>query len=353
MTPTRREALRVGALGLVALCSCQAGRRRHQADVRRVLQRVDARASVDGAGVHLRRSLGGAALAMVDPFLLLDEIRTDTAADLGAGFPDHPHRGFETVSYVLEGAFAHADSVGNHGRIADGGAQWMTAGRGIIHREIPTPSARGSLWGLQIWVNLPAHRKWTAPRYQDLEPSRITRAQLGDADVRVVAGTVAGHRGPIDGIVTAPTLLDLALPAGGRAEHALPGDHAAVIYGLAGQVAIGSAATTVAAGQLAVLGPGARVTIGSTTGGRVLLLAAAPIREPVARRGPFVMTTDDELRQAFADYRARRLRTAESLGASPHTSARRRRRALAMTDTELKLMAAAASIGLSRSPTIG
>jgi redox-sensitive bicupin YhaK (pirin superfamily) len=264
--------------------------------------------------VKLRKSLGGRALPMLDPFLMLDELRSADAADFQAGFPSHPHRGFETVSYLLEGAFEHADSVGNHGRIHDGGAQWMTAGRGIIHSEMPTGSARGALWGLQLWINLPARSKWIAPRYQDLEPGAVPSGALGDGSVRVVAGQVATRggvlRGPIDGIVTAPTMFDATLPAGARLEHALPGDHAAFVYALDGELQIGDGAgTSVAAGQLAALGPGPRLVLGGAggRGGRALVLAAAPIGEPVARRGPFVMTTQAELQQAYADYRAGRL----------------------------------------------
>ncbi len=305
-----RRGFLVG-LGALGAAACQRTPRRHAGDLREVVQVVTAAPHVDGAGVRLRKSLGGRDLPMLDPFLMLDELRSDRREDFEAGFPDHPHRGFETVSYLLEGAFEHADSVGNHGRIHDGGAQWMTAGRGIIHREMPTGSAQGRLWGLQLWVNLPAASKWMAPRYQDLEPARVPEAQLGDAMVRVVAGTVAAGagdvRGPIDGIVTAPTMFDARLEPGARLEHVLPGDHAAFVYALDGELTIGGRATPLRAGQLAALGNGPRLVLASPTGGRALVVAAAPIREPVARRGPFVMTTDAELRQAFADYRAGRL----------------------------------------------
>ena len=277
-------------------------------------QVVTATGHTDGAGVKLRKSLGGRALPMLDPFLMLDELRSDDAADFQAGFPSHPHRGFETVSYLLEGAFEHADSVGNRGRIHDGGAQWMTAGSGIIHSEMPTASPAGRLWGLQLWINLPARSKWIPPRYQDLEPGAVPTGTLGDASVRVVAGELATSggalRGPIDGIVTAPTMFDATLPAGARLDHALPGDHAAFVYALGGELLVGEGpGTRIAEGQLAALGPGPRLVISGTGagGGRALVLAAAPIGEPVARRGPFVMTTDAELQQAYADYRAGRL----------------------------------------------
>ena len=239
---------------------------------------------------------------MLDPFLLLDEIHSADPDDYAAGFPQHPHRGFETVSYVLRGGFAHRDSVGNHGLIADGGTQWMTAGRGIIHEEMPRPTAGTELWGLQLWVNLPAARKMIKPRYQDLAPTSIPEVDIADARVRVVAGRVGAARGPVDGIDIGPTLLDATLAPRATFRHALPGGDTAFLYVLDGQVTVG--VTPIGAGQLAVLGRGDTVVAGSEPGGRFLLVSGTPIREPVARRGPFVMNTDDELRQAFADYQA-------------------------------------------------
>jgi redox-sensitive bicupin YhaK (pirin superfamily) len=315
--PTRRDTLRaLGAASLwAALPSCQGGRRRHAGDVRVVTQVVTATGHTDGAGVKLRKSLGGRALPMLDPFLMLDELRSADAADFQAGFPSHPHRGFETVTVTCSRVTsntptARATTVNIH----DGGAQWMTAGRGIIHSEMPQLGATACCGGLQLWINLPARSKWIAPRYQDLEPGAVPSGALGDGSVRVVAGQVATRggvlRGPIDGIVTAPTMFDATLPAGARLEHALPGDHAAFVYALDGELQIGDGAgTSVAAGQLAALGPGPRLVLGGAggRGGRALVLAAAPIGEPVARRGPFVMTTQAELQQAYADYRAGRL----------------------------------------------
>lgn len=270
--------------------------------VRDVDHVVNAQASRDGAGVALRRSLGSRALPMLDPFLLLDEIHSAEPTDYVAGFPQHPHRGFETVSYVLRGGFAHRDSVGNHGLIADGGTQWMTAGRGIIHEEMPQQTSGPELWGLQLWVNLPAARKMIEPRYQDLAPATIPEVDVADARVRVVAGRVGAARGPVDGIDIQPTMLDATLAPQATFRHGLPGGDTAFGYVLDGEVMFG--ATAVAAGQLAVLGPGDTVSASSGRGGRFLLVSGAPIREPVARRGPFVMNTDAELRQAFADYQA-------------------------------------------------
>jgi len=305
----RRRDFLAGAAASLAAVACQRGATvRKAATPREIARVVDARASRDGAGVALRRALGGSALAMLDPFLLLDEIHSANPADYAAGFPEHPHRGFETVSYVLRGGFEHRDSVGNRGLIADGGAQWMTAGRGILHSEMPrATSADPELWGLQLWINLPAAQKLVAPRYQDLGAAAIPTTNLADAQVRVVAGTVGTTRGPVDGIATAPTFLDVTLEPGARFEHELLGGDTAFVYVLAGAVAFGPRATVVIDGQLGVTTAGAQLSATSARGGRMLLLAATPIGEQVARRGPFVMTTDAEIEQAFADYRSGRL----------------------------------------------
>jgi len=268
--------------------------------VRAVERVVDAAPGRDGAGVNLRRSIGSRALPWLDPFLLLDEIHSSDPADYVAGFPRHPHRGFETVSYVLRGGFDHRDSVGNHGLIADGGAQWMTAGHGIVHAEMPRPTATPELWGLQLWVNLPAAHKMMKPRYQDLGAAAIPELDVADARVRLVAGQIAATRGPVDGIDIAPTMLDATIAKGARFVHEVAGDQAAFAYVLDGTVAI--AGTAVAAGQLAVLGAG--TTVSAEGAGRILLVAGRPLREPIVRRGPFVMTTEAELDQAFADYQS-------------------------------------------------
>ena len=276
---------------------------------REVVDVVTAAPGRDGAGVALRRSIGGRVLPLLDPFLLLDEIHSLEPADYEAGFPEHPHRGFETVSYLLRGAFAHADNVGNHGLIADGGAQWMTAGKGIVHSELPRPTTTAELWGLQLWVNLPAARKMAAPRYQDLDAATIPTVMAGDASVRVIAGQVARRRGPVDGIAIAPTMLDASIPAGTELVHQLAGGDTAFVYVLEGELEVGARSTPVQPGQLAVLGSGTHLRVTSYGGGRVLVVAGAPIGEPVARRGPFVMNTEAELDQAVADYRAGRLTT--------------------------------------------
>jgi hypothetical protein len=276
---------------------------------------VDAQGTADGAGVKLHRALGTRALPMLDPFLLLDEMHSDRPEDYAAGFPTHPHRGFETVTYVLEGAVHHRDSLGNEGHLVSGSTQWMTAGRGIVHSEMPGHDATSTrLWGFQLWVNLPASRKMTTPRYQDLAPARIPELVVDDAHVRLVAGEAGGTRGPVEGIVTEPTMMDITLGARGRMVKRLPEGHNAFAYVIDGDVDIGPSTgragpdpTRVRAGQVAVLGDGGAVTLASAGGGRALLFAAWPLGEPVARSGPFVMNTEAELRQAWDDYRSGRL----------------------------------------------
>jgi len=268
---------------------------------------VSATRTSDGAGVNLNRILGGRELPMLDPFLLLDEFQSDNPNDYIAGFPDHPHRGFETVTYMLHGAMEHKDSVGNHGRLGPGTAQWMTAGRGIIHSEMPKQE-RGLMWGYQLWVNLPKANKWRAPRYQDIPAEKIPERDLDGAHVRVVAGSAQGATGPVQGIDVEPLFLDVALTKGARFVHDLPAGHTAFFYLVDGALRVGPSKRELRRGQLAVLAPGETVEAScDAEQGRGLLLAARPLNEPVARRGPFVMNTDDEIRQAFDDYRSGRL----------------------------------------------
>jgi quercetin 2,3-dioxygenase len=264
-------------------------------------------AASDGAGVKLHRVIGTPALAEVDPFLLLDEIRSDSGADYVAGFPDHPHRGFETVTYVLAGRMRHGDNRGNSGLLTPGSVQWMTAGRGIVHSEMPEQE-NGLMWGFQLWVNLPAKDKMIAPRYQDIAPDRVPEVDLpGGVTARVLAGSFAGVAGPVEGVVTAPLLLDLALPAGSSVTVPLPRGHNAFVYAFEGEATVGAPATQLPRGSAAVLGAGdVAVLGGGATGGRALLAAARPLNEPVARYGPFVMNTQGEIRQAVADFQAGR-----------------------------------------------
>jgi hypothetical protein len=277
---------------------------------REVIKVVPSMPTSDGAGVRLNRSLGTQALPMVDPFLMLDEFRSDDPGDYIAGFPDHPHRGFETVTYMLAGEMEHRDSAGNSGLLVGGGAQWMTAGRGIVHSEMPRQKD-GLMWGFQLWVNLPRAEKMRAPRYQDLRPDQIPEVEIQGAKVRVVAGEAGGVRGPVEGVVVEPTMLDLTLKPGAKFAQKLPMKHGAFLYVFGGAAEVGpdGAGIRVPRGAAAVLGEGDEVTIvgDEEDGARVLLLAARPLNEPVARYGPFVMNTGDEIRRAIADYQAGRL----------------------------------------------
>ncbi len=261
----------------------------------------------DGAGVKLTRVIGNRALGELDPFLLLDEFHSEAGADYIGGFPDHPHRGFETVTYMLAGRMRHGDNKGHRGLLGPGSVQWMTAGRGIVHSEMPEQED-GLMWGFQLWVNLPAADKMTAPRYQEFDPAAVPSLDLpGGARIRIVAGRVGGIAGPVAGVATEPTLVDVALPAGGDFALDLPRGHSAFVYPFEGTALIGAAAAAVSRGTLAVLGEGERVALAAGSGpARMLLAAARPLHEPVARYGPFVMNTQEQIRQAVADYQAGR-----------------------------------------------
>ncbi|HJU27169.1 MAG TPA: pirin family protein, partial [Rhodanobacteraceae bacterium] len=258
----------------------------------------------DGAGVKLSRIIGQRALETLDPFLMLDEFGSDSATDYIAGFPDHPHRGFETVTYMLDGRMRHRDNAGNEGLLESGSVQWMTAGRGIVHSEMPEQD-HGLMRGFQLWVNLPAADKMTAPRYQDIAPERIPVVEPGDGvRVRVVAGEAFGARGPISGIATEPVYLDVALQAGARISVPLPENHNTFAYVFEGEgVRLGG--IQLARGELAVLSPGTSVELAA--GGkasRILVVAGKPLNEPVAKYGPFVMNTPEQIVQAIRDFQS-------------------------------------------------
>ncbi|MGH7155514.1 MAG: pirin family protein, partial [Acetobacteraceae bacterium] len=272
---------------------------------RPVVKLVRGMPASDGAGVRLNRVIGGPALPDLDPFLMLDEFRSDDAADYLAGFPDHPHRGFETVTYMLAGRMRHGDNQGNTGLLRPGSVQWMTAGRGIVHSEMPEQED-GLMWGFQLWVNLPAVRKMTAPAYQDIAPESIPEVVTdGGARIRVIAGRFGATAGPVQAPDTQPVYLDITLPQGVALTCPLPAMHAGFAYVFDGTAQIGSdgAAKPVARGELAVLSEGGQVRlVAGDTGARLLLVAGRPLREPVVKHGPFVMNTREEIRQAVADF---------------------------------------------------
>ncbi|HXB55511.1 MAG TPA: pirin family protein [Vicinamibacteria bacterium] len=282
---------------------------------RRVEHVISAHRQLEGGGFVVRRPFPTAELPLVDPFLLLDEMGpADYGPGEAKGAPDHPHRGFETVTYILEGQFEHEDSAGNRGTIAAGDVQWMTAGSGVVHSEMPAEHIRergGRMHGFQIWVNLPARDKMMAPRYQEVPASRIPQAATPDGrgHVRVVAGEALGVRAVID-TRTPIVYQDWSLKPGAVVEQPLTQGHQAFAYVFEGSAEVGSDGQSLRDGQLGLLGPGPSVRLAvprdAPVGARLLLLAGEPLREPVARYGPFVMNTESEVLQAFSDFRSGR-----------------------------------------------
>lgn len=282
------------------------------AAIRRVVQVVTGQAASDGAGVRLTRVIGGPNLPDLDPFLLLDEFGTDRPEDYIAGFPDHPHRGFETVTYMLDGRMRHRDNHGNEGVLVPGAVQWMTAGRGIIHSEMPEQE-QGRMRGFQLWVNLPARDKMTAPRYQEFGPDRIPVVQPAPgASVKVIAGVLAGVQGVITQPATDPVYLDVALAAGSRLDLPVPDGHNAFVYVFEGALTLADepdqgGGRSLSAGHLARLDRHGHLPLRAEAGaGRAIVVAGRPLGEPVARHGPFVMNSREQLMTAFEDFRAGR-----------------------------------------------
>lgn len=255
----------------------------------------------DGAGVRIKRAIGTQTLDRLDPFLLLDLFGSDKGADYIAGFPDHPHRGFETVTYMLHGKMGHGDHMGNKGLLESGGAQWMTAGKGIIHSEMPEQTD-GLMKGFQIWVNLPASHKMIAPRYQDLAPEEIPTQTLdGVGTLKVIAGTAFETTGPVSEIITNPLFIDLALDPMATIDIPIPQGQTAFAFVFEGSIKVDNA--EVNTNKLVIFEDGDVISVeAGKEGGRFILLAADPINEPVARYGPFVMNTREELYQAFEDF---------------------------------------------------
>jgi quercetin 2,3-dioxygenase len=274
-------------------------------DERDIVKIVRGQATSDGAGVKLTRVIGTNRLPDLDPFLMLDEFGSDDPNAYLAGFPDHPHRGFETVTYMLAGRMRHGDNKGNVGLLEPGSVQWMTAGRGIVHSEMPEQQ-EGLMRGFQLWVNLPARDKMCAPAYQDIAPDAIPVFESGDGNrVKILAGHYAGIAGPVQAGATAPLYLDIHLVPQTQMAVALEAGHAAFVYVYEGVAVAGT--KPVGKGELGVLGDGDRLTLRTgDDAARLLVVAGKPLREPIAKYGPFVMNTEAELHQAFADYRAGR-----------------------------------------------
>jgi len=277
---------------------------------RKLQQVIDAQPTSDGAGVKLRRSIGSLPGLRLDPFLMLDEFSSEEASDYIAGFPSHPHRGFETVTYMLDGRMRHEDHMGNRGDLGPGDVQWMSAARGIIHSEMPQQK-EGRMRGFQLWINLPAREKMKPASYRDIPAGEIPVVALpGGAQVKVIAGQVQADgvrtEGAIRGVSTEPVYLDVVLPAGSRFEQALPEAHNAFVYAYEGSLRIGE--REVPRHAAGVLSAGSRFEAeAGPEGARFILLAGKPLREPVVQYGPFVMNTREEIEQALDDYRRGRL----------------------------------------------
>ncbi|MEX1668007.1 pirin family protein [Zhongshania guokunii] len=277
---------------------------------RSVSRIIPAQATSDGAGVKLKRSLGQSQAARHDPFLMLDEFFSDEPADYLAGFPSHPHRGFETVTYMLDGHMLHEDHLGNKGHLKDGGVQWMTAGRGVIHSEMPQQDA-GRMRGFQLWINLPAAEKMRPAHYEDIPAAKIPRHPLGSGgEAILIAGqcqldgnSVRGYINGLDGqnMSTDPIYIDLRLKAGQRSRINLPKDHNAFIYVYEGEAHIDDRA--IPCTNSALLSQGEELVLSANGDTRLLLLAARPIGEAIVQYGPFVMNTSEEIEQAMRDYR--------------------------------------------------
>ena len=276
------------------------------AQLRKVKTIIEPTPVVEGAGVRLKRSLGGEALSYLDPFLLFDHFGSPNAEDYEAGFPMHPHRGIETVTYMLTGEVQHRDTLGNAGSIGAGDVQWMTAGGGILHEEMPQVRPEGN-GGFQLWVNLPARLKMSEPRYQDIPSQKIPEVTTGDgAKIRVIAGNVEGTNGGVTGIAANPTYLDVRIPPGQSFSQPIPQGHTAFAYLFEGSAAFvedeKGTQQRITQPALVVLEDGDVVNmVSGEEGVRLLLISAKPLGEPIARYGPFVMNTKAEIEQALVD----------------------------------------------------
>ena len=263
------------------------------------------RPTIEGAGVHLKRALGFNEAPMFDPFLLLDDFRSANPEYYRKGFPWHPHRGIETITYVLQGRVEHGDSMGNKGVIDSGDVQWMTAGSGIIHQEMPQGTEEGVMEGFQLWANLPAAQKMMPPRYRDVKSSQIPVVNLDNGTtIKVICGLVNGVRGPVRDIVIDPEYLDITIPAHGSYEHAVKKGHTVFAYVIGGSGCFcPDRKTFVENGTLVLFGDGDSIIVETAASSlRFLLISGKPLGEPVAWAGPIVMNTQEELRQAFEEY---------------------------------------------------
>lgn len=268
---------------------------------RQITQLIRAHEVTEGAGVTVHRTLGTPARRHLDPFLMLDHISSDDPDDYVAGFPEHPHRGFNTFTYMLEGHMRHGDSMGNQGDLGPGGAQWMKAASGVIHSEMPQ-QVGGTMRGFQLWINLPAQEKMSDPAYQEIPPASVPEIVDENLRIRLLAGTYQGRTGPVTDQYTQTQILDVSLPNGAGFTHSLPNEHNAFIYVFEGSARMSD--NEIPQHHLAVLSTGDTLQISAgQQGARFLLVAGRPLGEPIVQYGPFVMNTRAEIEQAMADYR--------------------------------------------------
>ncbi|WP_417567232.1 pirin family protein [Marinobacter sp.] len=277
--------------------------------LRSLKQIIPALETSDGAGVRIKRSIGQRQSVRLDPFLMLDEFGSAEAADYIAGFPSHPHRGFETVTYMIEGHMLHEDHLGNRGDLRNGGVQWMTAGRGIIHSEMPQQE-EGVMRGFQLWLNLPAAEKMTEAGYRDIQPEEIPEIAFDGGMIKLIAGTMEvdgrSHRGAVPDRSTQPVYADIHLVPGGSIRLPVPETHNSMLYLYEGDASLGDARLQSSAAN--ILGDGDQISVqAGNSGARLLLIAGKPIGEPVVQYGPFVMNTREEIEQTLQDYRDGRL----------------------------------------------
>jgi redox-sensitive bicupin YhaK (pirin superfamily) len=274
------------------------------AEERRIRSIVKSRSVIEGAGVHLHRAIGFGRPELYDPFLLLDDFRSDRPDHYLPGFPWHPHRGMETITYVLRGDVEHADNLGNRGVISPGDVQWMTAGSGIVHQEMPKGDGSGAMHGFQLWANLPAANKMMAPRYRGISAGEIPEVTDPDgATIKIIAGTAGGVRGPVRDVVTSPEYLDVTVPSGRSFTHPTPRGHTVFAYVIGGKGQFDGKPDSIGDRHLVFFGDGDSVSVAATEAEpvRILLISGKPIGEPIAWRGPIVMNTDEELRVAFEE----------------------------------------------------
>ncbi len=280
------------------------------AEVRNIEEVLVAQAASDGAGVKLKRVFGGQNLARFDPFLMLDEFGSEEASDYIGGFPPHPHRGFETVTYMLEGYMEHRDHMKNVGKLGPGDVQWMKAGSGVIHSEMPQQE-EGRMHGFQLWVNLPAAEKMQPASYQDIAAADIPEYQVGDIAVRAIAGTLVLNgeevHGKVTGLTTDPGYLDLRFTADGQADVVVPEEYSALVYVFEGEARIVGNDYPLESGKLARLSRTGSLALTAAAGTRLLVITGKPIGEPIVHHGPFVMNTREEIQQAIRDYSEGRL----------------------------------------------